>query len=155
MVVHSDMNLLSVLSYGVEVLKVKHIIVCGHYGCGGVLAAMGNKQFGLIDNWLRYIKDVYRYHYEELDSIQDQELRARRFVELNVIEQVHDLGKTTIVQNAWKKKQPLHIHGWVYDMKEGLIKDLDVTFKSEKELHSIYHFEENDLVENGAPKNHN
>jgi carbonic anhydrase len=152
MVVHSDMNLLSVLSYGVEVLKVKHIIVCGHYGCGGVLAAMGNKQFGLIDNWLRYIKDVYRYHHEELDSIQDQELRARRFVELNVIEQVHDLGKTTIVQNAWKKKQPLHIHGWVYDMKEGLIKDLDVTFKSEKELHSIYHFEENGSAENGAPK---
>jgi carbonic anhydrase len=138
MVVHTDMNLLSVLSYGVEVLKVKHIIVCGHYGCGGVLAAMGNKQFGLIDNWLRNIKDVYRYHHEELDSLPDLE--------------VHDLGKTTIVQNAWKKQQPLHIHGWVYDMKEGLINDLDVTFKSEKELHSIYHFEGNGSSENGIEK---
>ena len=99
MVVHSDMNLLSVLSYAVEVLKVKHIIVCGHYGCGGVIAAMGNKQFGLIDNWLRHIKDVYRLHHEELDSIVDETERARRFVELNVVEQVIDLGKTSIVQN--------------------------------------------------------
>jgi carbonic anhydrase len=139
MVVHSDMNMLSVLSYAVEVLKVKHIIVCGHYGCGGVLAAMGNRQFGLIDNWLRHIKDVYRYHHSELDAIQDQNQRARRFVELNVIEQVHDLGKTSIVQNAWKKKQPLHLHGWVYDVKDGLIKDLNVTFSSTKDLHAVYH----------------
>lgn len=139
MVVHSDMNLLSVLSYAVEVLKVKHIIVCGHYGCGGVVAAMGNKQFGLIDNWLRHIKDVYRYHHEELDSIVDENARARRFVELNVIEQVHDLGKTSIVQNAWRNNQPLHIHGWVYDIKDGVIKDLEVTFKSTKDLHSVYH----------------
>jgi len=145
MVVHSDMNLLSVLSYGVEVLKVKHIIVCGHYGCGGVLAAMGHKQFGLIDNWLRYIKDVYRYHHKELDAIADEDLRARRFVELNVIEQVHDLGKTTIVQNAWKKNQPLHIHGWVYEMGDSLIKDLNVTFTGADDLHSIYHFEENGI----------
>ena len=141
MVVHSDMNLLSVLSYAVDVLKVKHIIVCGHYGCGGVLAAMGNKQYGLIDNWLRHIKDVYRYHHTELDAIEDKELRARRFVELNVIEQVHDLGKTSIVQNAWKKKIPLHIHGWVYGLNDGLIKDLNVTFKSTKDLHSVYHLE--------------
>ena len=142
MVVHTDMNLLSVLSYAVEVLNVKHIIVCGHYGCGGVIAAMGNKQYGLIDNWLRHLKDVYRYHHQELDSIENEETRARRFVELNVIEQVHDLGKTSIVQNAWKKKQPLHIHGWVYDLKDGLIKDLDVTFTCAKDLHSIYHLEE-------------
>ena len=142
MVVHSDMNLLSVLSYAVEVLKVKHVIVCGHYGCGGVIAAMGNKQYGLIDNWLRHIKDVYRYHHEELDSIEDEVLRARRFVELNVIEQVRDLGKTSIVQNAWKNKQPLNIHGWVYDLKDGLIKDLGVDFTSTKGLHAVYHLDE-------------
>lgn len=138
MVVHSDMNMLSVLSYAVEVLKVKHVIVCGHYGCGGVLAAMGNQQFGIIDNWLRHIKDVYRYHHTELDSISDMDARARRLVELNVIEQVHDLGKTSIVQNAWANDQPLHIHGWVYDIKDGLIKDLDVTFTCTKDLHSVY-----------------
>ncbi len=141
MVVHSDMNLLSVLSYAVDILHVKHIIVCGHYGCGGVMAAMGNKQYGLIDNWLRHIKDVYRYHYTELDAIKDEELRARRFVELNVIEQVHDLGKTSIVQNAWQKNIPLHIHGWVYGINDGIIKDLDVTFKSTKDLHSVYHLD--------------
>jgi carbonic anhydrase len=140
MVVHSDMNLLSVLSYAVEVLKVKHIIVCGHYGCGGVIAAMGNKQFGLIDNWLRHIKDVYRLHHEELDSIVDETERARRFVELNVVEQVIDLGKTSIVQNAWEKKQPLHIHGWVYDIHDGIIKDLDVTFTGVTDLPAIYQF---------------
>jgi carbonic anhydrase len=140
MVVHSDMNMLSVLSYAVEVLKVKHIIVCGHYGCGGVIAAMGNKQFGLIDNWLRHIKDVYRYHHVELDAIVDQTARARRFVEVNVVEQVHDLGKTSIVQNAWMNDQPLHIHGWVYDLNDGLINDLGVTFTCTKDLHNIYHF---------------
>jgi carbonic anhydrase len=140
MVVHSDMNLLSVLSYAVEVLKVKHIIVCGHYGCGGVIAAMGNKQLGLIDNWLRHIKDVYRLHHLELDAITDETQRARRFVELNVVEQVIDLGKTSIVQNAWQKKQPLHIHGWVYDIHDGIIKDLDVTFTGVKDLPAIYHF---------------
>jgi len=140
MVVHSDMNLLSVVSYAVDVLKVKHIIVCGHYGCGGVIAAMGNKQYGLIDNWLRHIKDVYRYHHAELDAITDNNARIDRLVELNVIEQVHDLGKTSIVQNAWKNKQPLHIHGWVYDMKDGIINDLEVTFKCAKDLHAVYHF---------------
>lgn len=141
MVVHSDMNMLSVLSYAVEVLKVKHIIVCGHYGCGGVLAAMGNKQFGLIDNWLRHLKDVYRYHAAELDGISDLEQRGRRFVEMNVIEQVHDLGKTSIVQKAWNSDQPVSIHGWVYDIKDGLIKDLGVTFTSPKDLHAVYHFQ--------------
>ena len=139
MVVHSDMNMLSVLSYAVDVLKVKHIIVCGHYGCGGVIAAMGNKQYGLIDNWLRHIKDVYRYHHIELDAITDEAERTRRFVELNVIEQVHDLGKTSIVQNAWNKQQPVHIHGWVYDINDGIINDLGVTFKSAKDLHAVYH----------------
>ena len=141
MVVHSDMNMLSVLSYAVEVLKVKHIIVCGHYGCGGVMAAMKNQQFGLIDNWLRHIKDVYRYHHKELDAIEDETLRARRFVEVNVQEQVHDLGKTSIVQNAWKRNQPLHLHGWVYDIHDGLINDLGVNFTCPKDLHSVYHFD--------------
>jgi carbonic anhydrase len=141
MVVHSDMNMLSVLSYAVEVLKVKHIIVCGHYGCGGVIAAMENKQFGLIDNWLRHIKDVYRYHHKELDAIEDKTQRARRFVEVNVMEQVHDLGKTSIVQNAWKNKQPLHVHGWVYDIHDGIIKDLNVTFTCTKDLHKVYHLD--------------
>ncbi|MBK6818206.1 MAG: carbonate dehydratase [Bacteroidetes bacterium] len=141
MVVHSDMNLLSVLSYAVEVLKVKHIIVCGHYNCGGVIAAMGNKQYGLIDNWLRHIKDVYRMYHTELDAIEDETLRARRFVEVNVMEQVLDLGKTSIVQNAWKNKQDLHVHGWVYDIHDGIIADLDVTCRGFEDLHSIYQFD--------------
>jgi len=141
MVVHSDMNMLSVLSYAVEVLKVKHIIVCCHYGCGGVQAAMENKQFGLIDNWLRHIKDVYRYHHKELDAIEDKTQRARRFVEVNVMEQVHDLCKTSIVQNAWKNKQPLHVHGWVYDIHDGIIKDLNVNFTCTKDLHKVYHLD--------------
>ncbi|MEO7522545.1 MAG: carbonate dehydratase [Ferruginibacter sp.] len=140
MVVHNDMNLLSVLSYAVEVLKVKHIIVCGHYGCGGVLAAMGNKQYGLIDNWLRDIKDVYRLHQAELDGIKDETLRARRFVECNVMEQVFDLTKTSIIQNAWAKHQPLNIHGWVYDIHDGLIRDLEVTYTGNEDLHKIYRF---------------
>ena len=141
MVVHSDMNLLSVLSYAVEVLKVKHIIVCGHYECGGVLAAMGNKQFGLIDNWLRHIKDVYRLYHSELEAIPDLKLRARRFVEVNVMEQVADLCKTTIVQNAWKKKQPLSVHGWVYDVNDGFIQDLKVSYTGIEELPQVYQFE--------------
>ena len=146
MVVHSDMNMLSVLSYAVEVLKVKHIIVCGHYECGGVAAAMGHKQYGLIDNWLRHLKDVYRYHHAELDAIEDPKLRTRRFVEVNVIEQVSDLGKTSIVQNAWKQGQPLHIHGWVYDINDGLLKDL-VTFTSTKDLHSVYHLDKQPVLD--------
>ena len=152
MVVHSDMNLLSVLSYAVEVLHVKHIIVCGHYGCGGVAAAMGNKQFGLIDNWLRHIKDVYRIHQIELDGIADQDLRVKRLVELNVIEQVSDLGKTSIVQNAWRSGQPLNIHGWVYDINDGIIKDLLVTCTCIKDLHAVYRLDELEGNTNAPPK---
>ncbi len=114
MVVHSDMNMLSVLDYAVNALKVKHVIVCGHYGCGGVKAAMGNSSIGIIDNWIRHIKDVYRFHHKELDAIEDEKLRFNRFVELNVKEQVLDLAKTSIVQSAWKNGQELSIHGWVY-----------------------------------------
>ena len=141
MVVHSDMNMLSVLSYAVEVLQVKHVIVCGHYGCGGVLAAMHNKQLGLIDNWLRHLKDVYRMNHLELDAITNPDERGRRFVELNVTEQVFHLGKTSIVQNAWKRNQNLHLHGWAYDVKDGLIKDLGVNFKNTDDLHSVYHLD--------------
>ena len=112
MVVHSDMNMLSVLDYAVNILKVKHVIVCGHYGCGGVKAAMENEQFGLVDNWLRFIKDVYRMHNQELDSIKDEEKKFDRFVELNVIEQVFDLTKTTIIQNAWRERNEPVVHGW-------------------------------------------
>ena len=138
MVIHTDMNMLSVLSYAVEVLKVKHIIVCGHYGCGGVLAAMGNKQYGLIDNWLRHIKDIYRLYETELDSIQDTAARGRRLVELNVIEQVGDLSKTSIVQNAWERNQPLHVHGWVYDIHDGIINDLGVTLTGSDALRNVF-----------------
>ncbi len=141
MVVHSDLNLLSVLAYAVDVLKVKHIIVCGHYGCGGVEAAMSNKQFGLIDHWLRNIKEVYKTHNAELDAIEDKNDRLRRFVELNVIEQVHDLSKTPIVQNAWMRNQPLYIHGWVYDIHDGILKDLNVTFTNTDELPKVFRLE--------------
>ncbi|MEJ6491109.1 MAG: carbonate dehydratase [Flavobacteriales bacterium] len=138
MVVHTDMNMLSVLDYAVNVLKVKHVIVCGHYGCGGVKAAMGNQNIGLIDNWIRHIKDVFRFHNEELTSIKDEKQKFDRFVELNVVEQVMDLAKTSIIQNAWKNDQPLHVHGWVYDIKDGVIKDLDVNFENNIMLAEVY-----------------
>jgi len=140
MVVHSDMNLLSVLDYAVNILHIKHIIVCGHYGCGGVLASMTNEEYGLVDNWLRFIKDVYRMHARELDAIADQEKRFDRLVELNVVEQVFDLTKTTIVQGAWRRGQPLAVHGWVYSLKTGLIKDLGVNFDSPEKLPALYRF---------------
>lgn len=146
MVVHSDMNMLSVLDYAVNILHVKHVIVCGHYGCGGVKAAMENEQFGLVDNWLRFIKDVYRTHNKELDGIADEERKFDRFVELNVIEQVLDLSKTTIIQNAWRKRNEPKIHGWVYSLKTGLIKDLGVSLDSDLDIPQIYR------VHNGVDK---
>jgi carbonic anhydrase len=141
MVVHTDMNMLSVLDYAVSVLQVKHVIVCGHYGCGGVKAAMSSQQFGLIDNWLRNIKDVYRVHTKELDSIQDEDERFNRLVELNVIEQVFDLSKTSIIQNAWRERNEPVVHGWVYSLHTGIIKDLGVSFDSTSKLPSIFHME--------------
>ena len=138
MVVHSDMNMLSVLDYAVNVLKVKHVIVCGHYGCGGVKAAMGNDSIGLIDNWIRHIKDVYRHHHTYLDSILDEKDRFDAFVELNVKEQVLDLAKTSIVQGAWKNGQDLHLHGWVYGLNSGIVKDLGVNLSSNKDLDTVY-----------------
>ena len=127
MVVHSDMNMLSVLDYAVNVLKVKHVIVTGHYGCGGVIAAMSNQQFGLIDNWLRHIKDVYRLHAKKLEAITDMNERCDRLVELNVVENVYNLCKTSIVQNAWNNGQPLGVHGWVYSLATGIISDMNVS----------------------------
>jgi carbonic anhydrase len=139
MVVHSDMNMLSVLDYAVTILKVKHVIVCGHYGCGGVKAAMANDQYGLIDNWLRHIKDVYRFHSDELEAITDENERFKRLVEVNVMEQVFDLTKTSIIQNAWRERSSPHVHGWVYDLETGRIKDLQVTMNSASEIPPIYH----------------
>lgn len=141
MVIHTDMNMLSVLDYAVAVLKVKHVIVCGHYGCGGVLAAMGNKQFGLIDNWLRHIKDVYRTYASELDMLNDPEEKAQKLVELNVIENVYNLCKTSTLQNAWKKGQELSVHGWVYSLETGIIKDLKVSFNSDEKLGKMFKFD--------------
>ena len=138
MVVHTDMNMLSVLDYAVNVLKVKHVIVCGHYGCGGVKAAMGQQSVGLIDNWIRHIKDVYRLHKGELDAISDETERFDTFVELNVKEQVFDLAKTSIIQNAWKNEQELHVHGWVYGVGSGIIKDLDVNVSNDTQLDDVY-----------------
>ena len=141
MVVHSDMNMLSVLEFAVQVLKVKHVIVCGHYGCGGIQAAMSNQQFGLIDNWLRNIKDTYRLHQSELDQIKDEKLRANRLTELNVVEQVYNLCKTSTKQNAWKARKYPHIHGWVYDVKSGIVNDLKVSLKNNDDLATIYRFD--------------
>ncbi|HEX4876334.1 MAG TPA: carbonate dehydratase [Chitinophagaceae bacterium] len=122
MVVHTDLNLLTVLDYAVNHLKVKHVIVCGHYGCGGVKASMTNHNFGIINKWLRNIKDVYRFHREEIDDIKDEEAKADRLVELNVQEQVINLAKTSIIQKAWVHEQRPNLHGWVYGLKDGLIK---------------------------------
>jgi carbonic anhydrase len=140
MVIHTDMNMLSVLDYAVNVLHVKHVIVTGHYGCGGVLAAMSNKEFGLIDNWLRHIKDVYRIHAKELEAISEESARASRLVELNVIENVYNLCKTSIVQNAWKNGQELNVHGWVYSLATGKINDMKVSTSNNGKLDDVFKF---------------
>lgn len=132
------MNMLSVLDYAVNVLKVKHIIVCGHYGCGGVKAAMGNQSIGLIDNWIRHIKDVYRLHEGYLNSFEDEEERFNKFVEINAQEQVFDLAKTSIVQGAWRNGQDLTLHGWTYGLNSGYVTDLDVNMSSNNELDEVY-----------------
>jgi carbonic anhydrase len=138
MVVHSDMNMLSVLDYAVNVLKVKHVIVCGHYGCGGVKAAMGNMSVGIIDNWIRHIKDEYRLHDKYLNSIEDETERFNAFVEINAKEQVYNLAKTSIVQGAWKNGQDLMLHGWVYGLNSGFVTDLNVNISSNDELDEVY-----------------
>ena len=139
LVVSTDMNLLSVLQYAVEVLKVRHVIVCGHYGCGGVHAAMGSDSHGLIDHWLRLVKDVQQVHWRELAPL-DEAARFRRLVELNVIEQVHQLGKTSIVRKAWKDGHSLRIHGWVFDIGSGHIHPQTRMIGGEDELLEICKF---------------
>jgi carbonic anhydrase len=126
LVIHTDLNCLSVIQYAVEVLKVKHIIVCGHYGCSGVKAAVDNHEHGLIDNWLRNIKDVYRLHQEKIDALQTEKDRLNLLCELNVVEQVANVCHTTIVQGAWKAGQELTVHGWAYSIEDGILKDLNV-----------------------------
>ncbi|WP_206484552.1 carbonate dehydratase [Thalassotalea sp. G2M2-11] len=126
-VIHTDLNCLSVIQFAVDHLKVKHIIVCGHYGCGGVLASMDDDSYGLIDNWLRHIVDVHRFHKEKLDAITDNTEKFNTLCELNVIEQVANVCNTTIVKNAWKAKQELTVHGFVYNLADGILKDLKVS----------------------------
>ena len=138
LVIHTDMNALSVIQYAVEALKIENIIVCGHYGCGGVKAAYENHQFGLLDNWLRNIKDVYHSHRDELQSIPKPEHQLDRLCELNVMEQVSNVCRTTIVQNAWAKGQKLAVHGLIYDLSNGLLQDLSVRINSAEQLGNIY-----------------
>lgn len=138
LVVHTDMNCLSVLQYAVDVLQVRHIIVCGHYGCGGVHAALSDRPHGLIDNWLRHIKDIYLDHSAELDAIEDRELCRDRMCELNVIQQSANICHTTIVQDAWRRGQPLAVHGWIYGLKDGLIHDLGVSVERPEQLYHLY-----------------
>jgi carbonic anhydrase len=138
-VVHTDFNCLSVLQFAVDVLKVDHIIVCGHHGCGGVKAALENLQLGLIDNWLRHVQDVRHEHDELLSTIKDAGERLDRLCELNVIEQVLNVGRTTIVQSAWQRGQELVVHGWIYGLQDGLLRDLGVTIDNAEGLAAAYH----------------
>ncbi len=137
-VVHTDFNCLSVMQYAVEVLKVDHIIICGHDNCGGVKAAMKNSQLGLIDNWLRHVQDVYHTHEESLSQIEDESKRLDRLCELNVIEQVLNVGRTTIVQNAWQRNQELAVHGWIYSLEDGLLRDLGISIDNAEGLAAAY-----------------
>ena len=137
-VVHSDLNCLSVIQFAVEVLKVKHIIVCGHYGCGGIKAAMDNQEHGMIDNWLRHIKDVYRYHRTRIESFDSDVSKFNQLCELNVVEQVANVCHTTIVQNAWKLGQELAVHGWIYAIDTGLLNDLDACITNKNEISKIH-----------------
>jgi len=136
---HTDFNCLSVLQYAVDALSIEHVIVCGHYGCGGVAAAMENAQCGLVDNWLRNIRDIYSREKEKLEKVSDFTSKYNLLVELNVIHQAMNVCHTTIVQNAWAKGQNLSIHGWVYDMSTGLLKDLDCCISSLRQVEDTYH----------------
>ncbi|OGV49900.1 MAG: carbonic anhydrase [Lentisphaerae bacterium GWF2_52_8] len=134
LVIHTDMNCLSVLQYAVDILKVKHVIVCGHYGCGGIKAAMENKPHGLVDNWLRHVRDIQQRHQAKLELIPSECERLRRLCELNAVEQVINVGNTTIVQDAWRRGQEIAIHGWIYDIADGLLRDMGVCLTSHKDL---------------------
>ena len=137
-VVHTDLNCLSVIQYAVDVLKIQHIIVCGHYGCGGVKAALNNSHLGLIDNWLRHVQDVRQKHADRIAGITDESQCVDRLCELNVIEQVVNVCQTTIVQNAWRRDQEVTVHGWIYDLNDGVLRDLEVTITADEELPSVY-----------------
>ena len=137
-VVHTDLNCLSVVQYAVDVLQVKHIIICGHYGCGGVKAALENRQLGLIDNWLRHVQDVRQKHRRLLDGLADETRKMDKLCELNVIEQVSNLSQTTIVQQAWERGQELAVHGWVYGLHNGLVQDLEICVAGRNELEEVY-----------------
>lgn len=136
-VVHTDLNCLSVLQYAVEVLEVKHIVICGHYGCGGIKAATDNHDHGLIDNWLRHINDVSRFNADKLKNLNEKE-KLNLLCELNVAEQVNNVSNTTIVQNAWKKGAELSVHGWIYNLENGLLKDLDICLSSMNDLEELH-----------------
>lgn len=137
-VVHTDFNCLSVVQFAVDVLKVAHIIVCGHYGCGGVQAAIQNRKLGLIDNWLRHVQDVVHAHQAEISSISDETLLLDRVCELNVAEQVLNVGRTTAVQNAWDREQELAVHGWIYGIRDGLLRELDICISTKSELEEAH-----------------
>lgn len=137
LVMHTDLNLLSVLQFAVEVLRVEHVIVCGHYGCGGVKAGAEEQEHGLIDNWLRNIREVYRHHREQLDAIHNPDNRLDRLCELNVIEQVVNVCNTTVVQSAWRRGQSLSVHGWIYGIQDGLVRDLEVSAENEVEAAAL------------------
>lgn len=140
LVVNTDVNLMAVLDFAVNHLKVKHVVVCGHYGCGGIKAAMSNNDFNLVLNmWLRNIKDIYRYHRDELEAIEDKEQRVNRLVEINIREQVFNLAKTAIIQNAWKKENQPDLHGWVYDLQDGVIKPI-AELKAGTDIDPLYEF---------------
>lgn len=140
MVIYTDSNMLSVVYYAVKVLKVKHIIVCGHYGCGGVKAALSNTSFGYIDTWINHIKDVYRLHANELQSISDPAKRERRLIELNVIEQVNNLATIPFIQENWEQGEYPYIHGWVYDVADGKIEELECQINSQGDIREIFRF---------------
>lgn len=137
LVIHTDLNCLSVLQYAVDLLRIRHVIVCGHYGCGGVKAAMEPQPHGLVDNWLRHVRDIQQRHRETLAAIPDEAGRVRRLCELNVREQVLNVGNTTIIQDAWERGQGVAIHGWIYDVADGLLRDLDVCITSGAELAAL------------------
>ncbi len=134
LVIHTDLNMLSVLQYAVEVLEIRNIIVCGHYGCGGVRAALEAKPLGLIENWLRHIQDLARHHKHELGALPNDDARAARLCELNVIDQVLNVAETTVLEAAWARNQPVSVHGWIYDLSDGRIRDLDVQLSSAADL---------------------
>jgi carbonic anhydrase len=138
LVIHTDMNCLSVIQFAVDVLKVEHIIVCGHYGCGGIRAAMDNQEHGLIDNWLRNIKDIYLLHQKKVDSLESEEDKLNLMCELNVIEQVANVCHTTIIQGAWKAGQSLAVHGWIYNIEDGILKDLNTCITKTEEISRIH-----------------